>query len=161
MDLIENQDQKLNEVFLMYADQVCKNKLLNNNQCIEQYHEFFNFIFEDIKGLIKERNEMIYIHNIIINKKTSKLLGVDKQELKNKVLNKVNINGDFIIKCLLCDKQFDGDLMKQWYKLSKTCPSCKSQHLEYKVEFIYSKCFIKAEYKKQMNNFKNSLFLDD
>ena len=41
MDQIENQDQKLNEVFLMYADQVCKNKLLNNKQCIEQYHEFF------------------------------------------------------------------------------------------------------------------------
>ena len=40
MDLIENQDQKLNEVYLMYADQVCKNKSLNNNQCMEQYHDF-------------------------------------------------------------------------------------------------------------------------
>ena len=50
--------------------------------------------------------------------------------------------------------------MKQWYKLSKTCPSCKSQHLEYKVDFIYSKCFIKAEYKKQMTtNEKYNLFL--
>ena len=69
MDLRENQDQKLNEVFLMYADQVCKNKLLNNDQCIAQYHEFFNFIFEDIKGLLNERNGMIYNHNKIINKK--------------------------------------------------------------------------------------------
>ena len=111
---------------------------------------FFNFIFEDIKGLLNERNGMIYNHNKIINKKTSKLIGFNKQEL----LNKVNINGDFIIKCLLCNKQFDGDLMKQWHHISKTCPSCKCEHLEYKVDFIYSKCFIKAEYKKQMNNFK-------
>ena len=53
--------------------------------------------------------------------------------------------------------------MKQWHGLSKTCPSCNSPHLEYKTDYIYSKCFIKSEYKKQMNTFKkiDDAFLDD
>ena len=52
-----------------------------------------------------------------------------------------NNNGDFIVKCLVCDKAFDGILMKEWHIISKSCPSCKSLHNEYKVDYVYSKFY--------------------
>ncbi len=52
-----------------------------------------------------------------------------------------NNNGDFIIKCLVCDKAFDGVLMKEWHCISKSCPSCKAHHDEYKVDYVYSKFY--------------------
>ncbi len=123
MDLIENQDQKLNEVYLMYADQVCKNKSLNNNQCMEQYHDFFNFIFEDIKVLINERNEMIENHKKLLEYDDSCNICFEK----NKKIR-------WLIFCK-CDKSFHDKCLQRWWNENKSCPCCRQIHIKSKTNY--------------------------
>ncbi len=81
----------------------------------------------------------------------------DRQEFLNKLLHFKNNNGDFIIKCLVCDKSFDGYLMKKWHCISKSCPSCKAHHKEYEIDYKQTRYYEKiTKDKKGKFNFVNS-----
>ncbi len=156
MEYIKNQEEKLNDIYLIYADQVCKNRNFSNNECIEKNREMLNFT-KEIKDLVKERNLIIECHikkiQIKNKKYNNKNLTKDENIPKNNdfinLINKVIKEGDFVIKCLLCNNIYDGILMKKWYLRSKTCPYCSKNHLDYKKDFIYFKYYEKTK----TNNF--------
>ena len=128
MDLIENQDQKLNEVYLMYADQVCKIKSLNNNQCMVLIHEFFKFYFEDVKRLLNERNKMIEKHKKI--KQKSEIEEDDRCNIcfeKNKKIR-------WLIFCK-CGKSFHDKCLQTWWNENNSCPFCRQLHIKSKTQF--------------------------
>ena len=61
MEYIENQEDKLNDIFLIYADQVCKNINFSNNECIEKNREMLNFT-KEIKDLVVEHDNIFKNH---------------------------------------------------------------------------------------------------
>ena len=149
MEYIKNQEEKLNDIYLIYADEVCKNRNFSNNECIEKNREMLNFT-KEIKDLVIEHDNMFKNH-----KKLIKNLTKDKNIPKNNdfinLINKVIKEGDFVIKCLLCNNIYDGILMKKWYLRSKTCPYCSKCHLDYKKDFIYFKYYEKTKTIKYFN----------
>ncbi len=111
--LIENYNQQLNEIYLMYADEVVKNRSLSNITLIYQIHEAFEMI-EDIKLLLKERDNLIIKFKIKIMEHTCIICN---ENLKNE-------NIRWLISCK-CVKLFhDRCLLDRWH-LIKIVPSVK------------------------------------
>ena len=61
-----------------------------------------------------------------------------------KICDKDIDEGDFIIRCLLCNKIVHGECKKKYnltHKFNKYCFICRKTHKEYKKDFIYTKYF--------------------
>ena len=87
--LIENYNHQLNEIYLMYADEVVKNRTLSIDNLIKQNHEALA-ITEDIKSLLKERDNLIMKFKIRKNKLEKKdPVSFPKKEIPLKSIGKL------------------------------------------------------------------------
>ncbi len=130
----------MNEIYLNYADTVCNDKTRSNEKCLKKIICFNNRI-EKIKKLVDERNDIFSSFNDgLIKLKSHKYFNFCQ------ICNKDIIQGDFIIKCFLCNKIVHGDCKKKYdstHKFNKYCFICRKAHKEYKKDYIYTKYFDK------------------